>query len=223
MASEASHDHNEIPVIWLLAPVTLQPAPDTIRPIPIAISATLVTLVSLALTVLYNKKSKATSAGNKDIELEKLKAIIRVLRLASAVPSSTIPLPSQPTRISPPQHARAPPPRPSRSPWQSQTESGSDAISEPPVTVKTYHKALDIHDASYNPSASRLSLTSNTATSGNFSPSPTTYDSREADRHVDHHVFMPASSDCSVSIGHTPMPSRHGSVRNKEYATRSTQ
>lgn len=217
MASEASHDHNEIPVVWLLAPVTLQPAPDPIRPIPIAISATLVTLTFLALTILYNKKPKGISAKNKDIELETLKASIRVIRPTSAVQPSTIPLSSQPAQTPPPQQARAPPPCPSRSPSQSQTESGSDAISEPPVTVKTYHDALeDIRDTSYNSSSRRPSLATTTASSYCFSPDSTIQGDTKAGSPVGYRIVRPASSDYSVSIGPTPLPSVRGSVRNRE-------
>ncbi|KAF3035615.1 hypothetical protein E8E11_003617 [Didymella keratinophila] len=98
MASALSHEPDEIPVIWLLAPEALQPPSDPIRPIPTAVGATLATLIFLALIILYNKKPKATSEEHKSIELENLKASIRVIRLASAVQPSTVSLSSQPAR-----------------------------------------------------------------------------------------------------------------------------
>jgi hypothetical protein len=111
MLSSSSQDDNEIPVIWLLPPEALKPSPDPIKPIPIAISATIVTLIFLTLVILYNKKPKATNAQRKDIELKSLKASIRVIRPASAA----LPIPT-PSALPTP---RSPPPHPARSPAQS--------------------------------------------------------------------------------------------------------
>ena len=207
MASGASHDHDELPVIWLLAPEALQPPPDPIRPIPIAISATFATLIFLSLLILYNKKLKAISAEYKDIELENLKASIRVIRPASAVQPST----GAPS----PQSARTPPPRSERSPPQSQIERGSDTISE--LQANTYHKALkDIRDASYSSIARWPSSTSTAANGYYFSPGSPTHDDIKTDSRTERHVVRPESSDYSVSLGPTPLPSHRGSVCNIE-------
>jgi hypothetical protein len=209
MLSSSSQDDNEIPVIWLLPPEALKPSPDPIKPIPIAISATIVTLIFLTLVILYNKKPKATNAERKDIELKSLKASIRVIRPASAA----LPIPT-PSALPTP---RSPPPHPARSPAQSQIESGSDTITEPSITVKTYHEALEgIRDASYNSSTGMPTSTSTTADSCYFSPKSTTNNDFQANSPREHHIIRPASSDYSVSIGPTPLPSRHNSVRHRE-------
>lgn len=88
MSSASSHNRDEIPGIWLLPPEALQPPPDPIRPIPIAINATLVTLIFLILKILYSTKPRGSSAERRTSELEDLKASIRVIRPASAAPPS---------------------------------------------------------------------------------------------------------------------------------------
>lgn len=209
MASSVSQKSDDIPVIWLLAPEILTPSPDPIHPIPITISTTLATLIFFALVILYNKKPKAISSGYTDIELENLKASIRVIRPASAAaPPGAIP----PT----PQVARTSPPRPMRSPPQPQIESGSNTISE--LRVNTCHGALkDICDAPHNSSTRRPSLTS-AAGSNYLSPNSMTVarEFNESDDQQASKIIRPASSDYSVSIGPTPLPSRRGSVRNRE-------
>jgi hypothetical protein len=192
-------------VIWLLPPEALRPSPDPIRPTPIAISATLVTLIFVALVVLYNRKPKHNSAERKNIKLENRKASIRVIRPASTAPAVLISPALRP--------ARSPPPCPGRSPPQSQTDSGSDTISEP--QVRTYHNALkDTSDTSYNSSSRRPSLTS-TSNSYRRSFNSSTRDEIEPHTHMELPLNRPASSDHSVSIGPTPSPSRHNSVRIK--------
>lgn len=80
MVSAFSHDQDDPPVIWLLPPDALRPSHDPIHPIPIAISATLVTLVVLTLVILYTKIPKATTPPRENIELANLKDSIRVIR-----------------------------------------------------------------------------------------------------------------------------------------------
>lgn len=194
MTSASSHDQNEVPIIWLLPPDAHHFSSGPFRPIPIAISAALVALVFVALVILYNLKSGITRVARTSMELENLKASIRVIRPASTEP------PSSPCQ----EHS---PPRP-------QIETRSETIDEP--RVEKYHNALkDIHNA---PCTSSFKRTSSKPTIDSYYYSSTAI----ADGKVKHEikselpVARPVSSDYSVSICPTPLPSRRNSSRNKE-------
>ena len=80
----------QLPVIWLAPPAALLPSNHTvtIQPIPLAVSATLTSLIILVLITLYNRKPKPNVA-HESVEPTTLKDSIRVVHPKPTNPPDT--------------------------------------------------------------------------------------------------------------------------------------
>ncbi|KAF2632528.1 hypothetical protein BU25DRAFT_453742 [Macroventuria anomochaeta] len=230
MALQPIDTTEELPVIWLAPPPALLPSshPIAIRPIPIAISATLASLLILVLVILYNKKPKAANTRQESIELATLKNNIHIVRSLTTVP----PVTASPVSASPhicSHHASLS--------YASSQLAESDSITfedDPPRTpplrdtppVQYYHAYLKDslpaphHQSATNPPSPSIA-------SYYYSPEDPVDTAARLDFSVSindtvpnaplvHPIDTAASSDYSVSIGPTPLPSRQNSLRNRE-------
>ncbi|KAH6620329.1 hypothetical protein C7974DRAFT_378394 [Boeremia exigua] len=217
--SSPPHNNKELPVIWLAPPAALSPSahPIATQPLPIAISATLATLIIVTLIVLYNKKPKtpkplrlnvspATPRHNTHVQYPKP---THASRTKPYIPS-VHPLPHiVANSVNKPTKSEA-------------TTASNTSSSDPPsqdTPVQEYHSYLrdSVHEESLRSAAASRSASQNSY------KVPSYYENVAGSNRsvIDVAGTAPAadafqtaaSSDYSISIDPTPRPSRQNSFR----------
>lgn len=227
MASTPRSTDNNVPVIWLAPPATLSPSTDpiAIHPLPLAISATLASLIILVLIVLYHKKPTIPTTPQRSIKLATPSDMIRVVRAEPTTPpphgaSDTIPdaSPSTTNDIEAQRSGASNAAKTSVDTAATEDSSVISASQDSHTTpVQDYHSYLK--DSIHAPSLRKAADTRSPPSLSNPAP---LYDAvletwKDGVKDVENKapdaavVRTAASSDYSVSIGTTPLISRQNS------------
>ncbi|KAJ4992659.1 hypothetical protein SVAN01_01705 [Stagonosporopsis vannaccii] len=227
MASTSPETDDELPMVWLGPPPALSPSnhPIAIYPLPLTISATLASLIILVLIIMYHRKTHTATSPPRSIEIATLRDNIRIIRSRTT---------TQPTRSSPRMAPDHNPPtthdtevhhpednttaKDSVNIAANEDSSGTSA-SQDTISVEDYHSYLkdNIHGPSLRKVASNRSLPSLGYTGPSHNADLGTSNDSVKDTKVRvtkaDVVRTVASSDYSISIGPTPLPSRQNSFR----------